>query len=79
MKFTLKPYQRDAVEQVLDNLDRAKVAFHRDDEVSSFSLTATTGAGRGERHYGALAAASTGRRPRMRNPKAAAMKNISTP
>lgn len=46
MKFTLKPYQRDAVEKVLDNLDRAKVAFHRDDEVSSFSLTATTGAGK---------------------------------
>lgn len=46
MKFRLHSYQRDAVEQVLDNLDRAKVAWHRDDEVSSFSLTATTGAGK---------------------------------
>ena len=46
MKFTLKPYQRDAVEKVLDNLDRGKTAFHRDGDVSSFSLTATTGAGK---------------------------------
>lgn len=46
MKFTLKPYQRDAVEQVLDNLDRGRIAFHRDGDVSSFSLTATTGAGK---------------------------------
>lgn len=46
MKFELHSYQRTAVEQVLENLERAKVAFHRDGENSSFSLTATTGAGK---------------------------------
>lgn len=46
MKFELHSYQRTAVEQVLENLERARVAFHRDGESSSFSLTATTGAGK---------------------------------
>ncbi|MBD3926090.1 DEAD/DEAH box helicase family protein [Nocardioides cavernae] len=46
MRFELHPYQRDAVEKVLDNLERARVAFHRDGESSSLSLTATTGAGK---------------------------------
>lgn len=46
MKFTLKDYQAEAVADVLHNLDRAKTMFHRDETVSSFSLTATTGAGK---------------------------------
>ncbi len=46
MKFTLKDYQRNAVADVLDRLDHAKAAFHRDGKQSSFSLTATTGAGK---------------------------------
>jgi hypothetical protein len=46
VKFTLKGYQRDAVDDVLRNLERARTNFHRDGEVSSFSLTATTGAGK---------------------------------
>ena len=46
MKFTLKPYQEDAVASALANLERARELFHRDGEVSSFSLTATTGAGK---------------------------------
>lgn len=46
MKFTLKPYQEDAVAASLANLERARELFHRDGEVSSFSLTAATGAGK---------------------------------
>ena len=46
MKFTLKPYQDDAVAASLANLERARELFHRDGEVSSFSLTAATGAGK---------------------------------
>lgn len=46
MRFELHSYQRNAVEKVLENLERARVGFHRDGENSSFSLTATTGAGK---------------------------------
>lgn len=46
MKFTLKDYQDDAVADVLANLERAKTEFERDGRVSSFSLTAPTGAGK---------------------------------
>lgn len=48
MKFTLKDYQEQAVEDVLANLKRARDNFKNPDkrEISSFSLTATTGAGK---------------------------------
>lgn len=46
MKFTLKDYQRDAVDDVLRNLEHARTIYHRDGHESSFSLTATTGAGK---------------------------------
>lgn len=47
MKFTLKDYQRDAVIQVLDNLDRARTKYHAEQpKETSFTLTATTGAGK---------------------------------
>ena len=46
MKFTLKDYQRDAVGDVLRNLEHARTIYHRDGQESSFSLTATTGAGK---------------------------------
>lgn len=48
MKFTLKDYQAEAVEDVLANLKRARESFKNPDrrENSSFSLTATTGAGK---------------------------------
>lgn len=46
MKFTLKDYQRDAVIQVLDNLERARKKFHDDGRETSFTLAATTGAGK---------------------------------
>lgn len=48
MKFTLKDYQIDAVEDVLANLKRARENFKNlgKREISSFSLTATTGAGK---------------------------------
>jgi type III restriction enzyme len=48
MKFTLLPYQSQAVDDVLANLKRAR-ANYRDPEkreTSSFSLNATTGAGK---------------------------------
>lgn len=48
MKFTLKDYQEQAVDDVLANLKRARDNY-RDPakrEISSFSLTATTGAGK---------------------------------
>lgn len=46
MKFTLKDYQRDAVIQVLDNIQRAHHKYHVDNVETSFALTATTGAGK---------------------------------
>ena len=46
MKFTLKDYQEQAVDDVLNNLKRARKNFKSNGEVSSFSLTATTGAGK---------------------------------
>ncbi len=46
MKFSLKDYQRDAVIQVLDNLERAHKRFHIHQRETSFALTATTGAGK---------------------------------
>lgn len=48
MKFTLKDYQEQAVEDILANLKRARDNFKHPDrrEISSFSLTATTGAGK---------------------------------
>ncbi len=46
MKFTLKTYQSEAVDDVLQALGRAR-ALHRDDDVAtSVSLSATTGAGK---------------------------------
>jgi hypothetical protein len=48
VKFTLKDYQEQAVDDVLANLKRARENFKNPDnrEISSFSLTATTGAGK---------------------------------
>jgi len=48
VKFTLKDYQEQAVEDVLANLKRARENFKNPGkrELSSFSLTATTGAGK---------------------------------
>ncbi len=48
MKFTLKDYQEDAVVHVLANLKRARDLFKNPErrELSSFSLSATTGAGK---------------------------------
>jgi len=48
VKFTLLPYQAQAVDDVLSNLKRARDNYKNPDrhELSSFSLTATTGAGK---------------------------------
>jgi hypothetical protein len=46
MKFTLKDYQEDAVRDVLANLKKAQRRWHEDGDKHSFSLTATTGAGK---------------------------------
>lgn len=46
MKYTLKDYQDDAVSGVLDRLKKARKRWHEDKEISAFSLTATTGAGK---------------------------------
>ncbi|HEV2173548.1 MAG TPA: DEAD/DEAH box helicase family protein [Nitrospira sp.] len=48
MKFTLLPYQAQAVDDVLVNLKHARDRYRLPDkcEISSFSLTATTGAGK---------------------------------
>ena len=46
MKFTLKDYQEDAVKDVLENLRKATKRWHEDADTHSFSLTATTGAGK---------------------------------
>ena len=46
MRFTLKEYQEDAVVDVLNNLRKARRTWRHDRDPSSFSLTATTGAGK---------------------------------
>jgi hypothetical protein len=46
VRFTLKPYQSDAVAELLEHLERAQIEWHRDGRVSSTALTATTGAGK---------------------------------
>ena len=46
MKFTLKPYQRTALEDMLVALDRAKTIHEREATPTSVSLSATTGAGK---------------------------------
>ncbi|MDJ0400569.1 DEAD/DEAH box helicase [Rhodococcus rhodochrous] len=46
MKFTLKPYQRTALEDMLVALDRAKTIYEREMTPTSVSLSATTGAGK---------------------------------
>ncbi len=47
MKFTLKPYQAEAVDDVLRELGKARQLYHGEDQVtSSVSLSATTGAGK---------------------------------
>ena len=46
MKFTLKDYQADAVDDVLRSLDRAKQLYDVEGKESSVSLSATTGAGK---------------------------------
>ncbi len=46
MRFTLKPYQRTALEDMLAALDRAKTICGRGATPTSVSLSATTGAGK---------------------------------
>ena len=46
MKFTLKDYQREAVQDSLVNLKDARDDWHRKSRKSAFSLTAVTGAGK---------------------------------
>lgn len=46
MKYTLKPYQNEAVAKVLQRFKDAHTIYHRDGDEVSFSLTATTGAGK---------------------------------
>ena len=46
MKFTLKDYQAEAVNDVLVNLKKAQKRWHEDGDKHAFSLTATTGAGK---------------------------------
>jgi hypothetical protein len=46
MKFTLKAYQRQAVEDLLQALERAKTSTDRDGTPATVSLSATTGAGK---------------------------------
>jgi type III restriction enzyme len=46
MKFTLKDYQDEAVNEVLDRLRKARKRWHEDGDKHAFSLTATTGAGK---------------------------------
>ena len=45
MRYTLKDYQVDAVRNVLDNLEDARLLYKRG-RTSQFSLSATTGAGK---------------------------------
>ncbi|MDP7320865.1 MAG: DEAD/DEAH box helicase family protein [Bacteriovoracaceae bacterium] len=46
MKFTLKDYQEEAVQNVLENLKKASLRWHEDKDIHAFSLAATTGAGK---------------------------------
>ena len=46
MKFTLKDYQEDAVDDILNTLERARTGWERDGDESSVALTAPTGAGK---------------------------------
>lgn len=46
MKFTLKDYQEEAAQEVLDRLRKAQRRWHKDGDKHAFSLTATTGAGK---------------------------------
>ena len=46
MKFTLEPYQSNAVESVLTNLARARAGYLKDGERTAVGLTAPTGAGK---------------------------------
>jgi type III restriction enzyme len=46
MKFTLKDYQEEAVDEVLNNLRKAKRRWHEENDKHAFSLTAITGAGK---------------------------------
>ena len=47
MKFTLKDYQEDAVDDVLNSLERARTAWGAGDcKETSLALTAPTGAGK---------------------------------
>lgn len=46
MRYTLKDYQDDAVVDVLENLKKAARDWKEDGDLSAFSLTATTGAGK---------------------------------
>lgn len=46
MRYTLKDYQSEAVQDVLRNLERARDAYRRYGALSQFSLAATTGAGK---------------------------------
>jgi len=46
VKFTLKDYQDDAVQEVLTNLRKARKRWHDDGDRHAFALSATTGAGK---------------------------------
>lgn len=46
MKFTLKPYQAEAVDDVLSTLERARILYRNGGVNSSVALSATTGAGK---------------------------------
>lgn len=46
MRFQLKDYQFEAVEEVLSRLTRAKDAYQQYGDIGAFSLSATTGAGK---------------------------------
>lgn len=46
MRYTLKDYQDDAVVEVLSHLRKAAKAWQQEGDISAFSLTATTGAGK---------------------------------
>src|SRR5699024_7755640 len=46
MRYTLKDYQEDAVGDVLANLRKSARAWKEEGDLSAFSLTATTGAGK---------------------------------
>lgn len=46
MRYTLKPYQAEAVGAILDNLGRARRMYQDAGEPSSFALTASTGGGK---------------------------------